>query len=79
MVFTRLGTVFAWIALVVGVARLATGLIVAFNLQVPGFDASRYLGSDTSGRAIDQGIMVLLIAVALGTLTEIGRSLRNAA
>jgi ABC-type amino acid transport system permease subunit len=77
MFFTWVGTIAAWVALVFGALRIATGLYVAFNRNTPDFEPSRYLGSGTSGHAIDQGIMVILFAIALGTLTEISRSIRR--
>jgi hypothetical protein len=72
-----LGSVIAWLALVLGVLRAAMGLFVA-SLDDPtsrAAAASRYLGSATSGEAIDQGIMVFLFGLVLGILVKIGRSL----
>ena len=75
MFFTWFGTIVAWLALAFGGMRVGLGFYVASNLENPSFDASRYL-SGTSGQAIDQGIYVILFAIALGTLTEISRSVR---
>ena len=74
--FTRLGTVAAWLALALGAMRIVAGIIVASS-DNPEILGPRYLGSSTSGQAIDQGIMVLLFAIALGMLAEISRSVRR--
>jgi hypothetical protein len=76
MIFTRLGMGAAWLALVFGVMRIGVGPFVASS-DNPEALAPRYLGSSTSGQAIDHGIYVILFAVALGTLVEISRSLRR--
>lgn len=73
MFFTKLGTIVAWMAFVLGVFRVATGFVVASNLDTAGFDAARYIGSSTSGRAIDQGLMMIAFAIGLGILAEISR------
>lgn len=78
MFFTLLGTVRAWLALVLGTMRLVPGLVVAWS-ETPPPALVKLLGSGTSGQAIDQGLVVLLVAVALGTLTEISRSVRRRA
>jgi hypothetical protein len=77
MFFTRVGVVVAWLALLLGASRFAMGMLVAFKLYPAEFEASRYLGSTTPGEAVNQGLLVLLIAIALGILTEISRSLRK--
>jgi hypothetical protein len=50
------------------------GLTVATGLTpepTPGY----YLGSKTSGQAIDRGIYYILFAIAVGVLSEISQSL----
>ncbi len=73
MFFTKLGTIVAWMAFVLGVFRAATGFVVASNLDTAGFDAARNIGSSTSGRATDQGLMMIAFAIGLGILAEISR------
>ena len=73
MFFTKAGRVIAWLALIFGVARIALGLVVAQSGD-PSL-ASRYLGSGTSGQAIDQGLYVLIFGIIVGVLTDISRSL----
>lgn len=77
MFFTRVGTAIAWLGLVLGVLRIALGLFAGSNLDTPGFNPVRYLGSATPGQAIDQGTIVIVVAVALGVLAEIGRSIHR--
>jgi hypothetical protein len=36
--------------------------------------AQRYLGSATTGEAIDQGLMLVVFGIAIGILTDISRS-----
>ncbi len=77
MFFARVGTIVAWLAFVAGVYRIGMGTYVA------SFDdaaersalAARYLGSISSGESIDRGVYTILVAVALGILAEIGRSI----
>jgi len=72
-----LGSIVAWLAIVLGVLRTAMGFIVA-TIDDPtsrAAAASHYLGSVTSGEAIDQGIKVFLFGLVLGILVKIGRSL----
>lgn len=72
-----LGNIVAWLALVLGVLRAAMGFFVA-SLDDPASRAeaaSRYLGSATSGEAIDHGIKVFLFGLVLGILVKIGRSM----
>jgi hypothetical protein len=72
-----LGRSVAWLALIFGALRVGVGLFVA-SMDDPtsrAAAASRYLGSSTSGEAIDQGIKVFLFGVVLGILVKIGRSL----
>jgi hypothetical protein len=76
MFFTKLGRVLAWLAFVGGAVRLAMGFLVASSGNHAAL-APRYLGSSTSGEAIDQGIMVLVFGVALGILVEISRTLQS--
>ena len=74
--FLRLGTIIAWLALIFGALRLGAGLYVASNddAEVRSVLAERYLGSTSSGEAIDQGLMVIVFSIALGILVKIGRS-----
>ncbi|WP_333815807.1 hypothetical protein [Tabrizicola sp.] len=73
----KLGGIVAWLALIMGVLRAAIGSFVA-SIDDPASRAaaaSRYLGSATSGEAIDQGIKVFLFGLVLGILVKIARSL----
>lgn len=75
MFFTKLARIVATLALVFGLLRVLMGGYVALIEPKEARDAAaaRYIGSKSSGQAIDQGIYVILIAVALGTLTDIAR------
>jgi hypothetical protein len=75
MFFTRAGRVVAWLAIIFGVLRIALALFV-----VQSGDPSlvpRYLGSGTTGQAIDQGLYVLIFGIVVGVLTDISRSVTN--
>lgn len=73
MFFTKVGRVIAWLLVVAGGLRAALGFAVAFsgNQALAPF----YLGTDTSGEAINRGLLVLLIGVSVGMVAEISRSL----
>jgi hypothetical protein len=73
MFFTTVGRVVAWLALIFGTARIAMAVLV-----VQSGDSSlvpRYLGSGTTGQAIDQGVYVLIFGIVIGVLTDVSRSL----
>lgn len=75
MIFIRLAQVVAWLGLFLGAARIALGFVVASSPEMQ----ARYLGSATSGEAIDQGILWVVAAIAIGVLSEIGVAVRRVA
>ena len=78
MIFTRLGTVVAWLALLAAAGRFAIGV---YALSLPADSArqvsARYLGTTNTAAALDQAGVVFAFAVALGVLVEISRALRR--
>lgn len=74
MLFTTLGRIVATLTLLLGIMRVALGFVVAWSAD-PAAAGARYLGSSTSGEAIDRGLMTILVALALGVLTDISRNL----
>jgi hypothetical protein len=75
--FTKVGLVVAWLGIVLSVMQFALAWIVFFNLDTPGFDAARYIGSSNPGRMVNQSLLVFAIALALGIVAEISRSIRE--
>lgn len=78
MFFTKFGRVIAWLMFVLATFRIAMGFSIATfssSAEQMAFFTKRYLGSGTTGQAIDQGGEWLLIAVALGILVEISTAL----
>ncbi|MEP3671586.1 MAG: hypothetical protein ABJM86_01415 [Hyphomicrobiales bacterium] len=76
MFFVKLGKFAAWAILVVGILKFATGFIIATISDTPETRiaiSKRYLGSQTTGEAIDQGLMIILIAIVLGLLVKIAQ------
>ena len=71
MFFTKAGQVIAWLAVVFGGLRIALGFGLAGGNPAA---AQRYLGSATTGDAIDQGLMLVVFGIAIGILTDISRS-----
>jgi hypothetical protein len=79
MFFTKLARLFAVVAFVFGIARLLIGLAIAVGVIGP-YEAAlaRYAGhASSSGQVIDSAIYVIVAAVALGTLAEIGRAIHK--
>lgn len=72
--FTKLGRIAAVLVFIFGLLSLLMGLGVATGIIVEP-EPGHYLGSRTSGEAIDQGIYRILFAIALGILTEISQSI----
>ncbi|WP_019995613.1 hypothetical protein [Aureimonas ureilytica] len=75
MLFTKAGRVLAWLLFISGAYRFGMGLYAAIT-DNQAFVA-RYIGSRTSGEAIDRGGMLLAAAITLGILTDISRSLQR--
>ncbi|SMX43638.1 hypothetical protein [Actibacterium lipolyticum] len=74
MIFVWLGRLLAWALIVFGTARVIIGFYVARNFVEPAaYNAAtaRYLGSSTSGEAIDKGLMYIAIGIAFGLLARI--------
>ena len=77
MLFTVLGRAAATLILLFAAFRIVAGVTAAMS-DDPVAAAARYLGSPTSGQAIDSGIEMIFYALVLGTLTEISRNLTAA-
>ena len=80
MFFTRIGTLFAYIGFGVGILRVASGFLIAqgtFGTESNIAAAKRYFGTSTTGEAIDGGLIVIALSVALGILCEISRSCKS--
>jgi hypothetical protein len=73
--FTKLAFVLAYLIATLGVFRI----IIGFSVVGAPDAAARYLGTTDTGLAIDRGIYYVLIAVALGVIAEISRSLNKLA
>lgn len=74
--FLRLGSIIASLALMFGTFKIGLGFFVGSvdDAEARAGMAARYLGSASSGEAIDQGVTVFVFGVILGILVEIGRS-----
>lgn len=77
MPFTVLGRAAATLILIFAIFRIVAGVTAATS-DDPVAAATRYLGSSTSGQAIDSGIELIFYALVLGTLAEISRTLAAA-
>lgn len=80
MFFTKIGKLIAHFAFWLGVIRVAIGFFIAFgseNLEQNAFFAQRYLSASTTGRAINEGMLGILIAVSLGVLCEISGRIKS--
>ena len=74
MFFTRIGKVVAHLIFWASALHIVLALGIAVTAQSPEDRAAmiaRYLGNVTIGAAIDRGIKVLLVGLALGILCEI--------
>jgi len=78
MLFTNLGRIVAFLALLSGIFWVAGGLMIATGALGPEQAVlARYFGKSTTGAVIDRGAYLILFAIALGILTEISRSVRK--
>lgn len=75
MLFTTAARVLASLMVILATFRLGMGFYAAAT-DNQAF-VTRYIGSGTSGDAIDSGFMVLAAGLALGVVTDISRSVRR--
>jgi hypothetical protein len=78
MFFTRAGQIIAWLLFIMGVLRCGLGFVGAFSTTTAAemqFFAQRYLAAETTGEAINDGMMKIVAAVCLGILVEISRNI----
>ncbi|MBW9053477.1 hypothetical protein [Rhizobium mesosinicum] len=74
MFFTRVGKIIAHVIFWVGVIRVGTGFLIAFgapDMESNALASRRYLAAATSGEAINEGGIAILLAVVIGVLCEI--------
>lgn len=79
MVFTRLGTIAAWLALIMAAGRIGIAIYITFGISITEEArawAGRYLGQSPA-QAIDHAAIVAACAIALGVLVEISRAARG--
>lgn len=73
MFFTKLARFIAWAMVILGSFRAATAFAIAMS-GTPEL-ARRYLGSSSTGEAIDAGLTSVFLGVCLGVATEISKAL----
>jgi hypothetical protein len=74
MFFTRIGMIIAHLVFWFSAFRLGMGFLFAFgapDMENNRIAARRYLGTETTGEAINEATLALVLAVALGVLCEI--------
>jgi hypothetical protein len=77
--FSVLSRGLAALALILGLFQLAMGIAIASGFIGPYKQAlARYTTGSSSGEVINQACIVIVLALALGTLAEIGLALRKA-
>jgi hypothetical protein len=80
MFFTNAARILSILALIAGLSLVLAGLMIANGWTGLPYDvalARDAPGSSSSGEAINKGTLVIVLAVALGTLSEIGFALRK--
>lgn len=80
MFFSRAAQIVAAILLVLSILQVAMGFLIAFSAP-DHMEAllQRYGTAKTTGQMIDRGTYGVLIAIALGALSEIGIALKTLA
>ncbi len=79
MIFSYVARLLAILGVVIGAFRIMVGISIAQEWFAPYRESlMRYAPNATSsGEIIDRGIYTILVAVALGTLAEIGITVRK--
>jgi len=78
MFFTKIATIIAYFGVVLGVWKVVAGFFIAFSTETLALNmeaSKHYLGTSTSGEAINEGCVYLGISITLGVLTEISKSI----
>jgi hypothetical protein len=76
--FSHIARIVAVIVLVLGAGQVLIGLSIANEwMGLSAANLGEYTRSATTGQIIDRGIYGMLVAVALGTLAEIGLAIRK--
>ena len=78
MFYTKIARLVLYIMLTLGILRFSMGLSIATGVIVES-EPGRYLGTATSGEAIDKGLLYILIAIILGVLVEISKAVHEKA
>jgi hypothetical protein len=77
-VFSLISRLVALLILIVGLMELAMGYAIATGFIGPYEQAlARYTTASSSGELINRAIILIAIALALGTLAEIGLAVRK--
>lgn len=74
--YTKIVAVVAVLIFIFGVISIIMGLSVTLGILVEP-EPGRYLGSSTSGEAIDQGIYRIIFALVIGMLVKISNSVEK--
>ena len=69
----------ATLALILGFLQLALGVAIAWGTLGGREQAlARYTSASTTGEVINEAVLIIVVALALGTLAEIGVAVRKA-
>lgn len=77
MFFTKTARIVAFLMFGLGVLRLAMGAILAFGTDTMADNqaaARHILAASNTGEAINEGMLYIFAAIALGVLSEISRN-----
>jgi hypothetical protein len=79
MIFTKLARILAFLALGLGILRVAIGILIVREVLLPYNEAlARYApGCSSSGEIIDKGVYTIIFAVALGVLAEMSTAVHK--
>ncbi|MBL8599715.1 MAG: hypothetical protein JNL14_18415 [Devosia sp.] len=76
--FSHASRIVAVLALILGVFHFVLGVSIAAGWIGPESEAlARYAAAPTTGEVIDRSAYIIIFALALGTLAEIGIALRR--
>lgn len=71
MIFCKTARILGFLGVLFGAVRVAVGFLSAQTDQPIEF-ARMYLGTLTTGEAIDEGLYVILVSIVIGAIGEIG-------
>jgi hypothetical protein len=78
--FIHFGSVIAWFCTIWGIVKMAFGFFLAYKSETQeqmAAAAKHYLGANTTGEAINEGMYMMAFGVMAGVLVQIAKNTKK--